>query len=230
MKYNHLFFDLDKTLWDFELNSEETLKELFAHFKLGKLFDFNSDVFIDVYKKHNEQLWVQYSSNTINKASLRTERFKLTLAEFGIVDLALSEQLGNEYVFRSPLKTKLVPGTLNVLEYLKDKYTLHIITNGFEEVQHAKLNNCGIRNYFSEIITSERAGCNKPHKGIFEYSLTISGAKSYNSIMIGDNLDFDILGAVSAGIDQIYFNPESIEHPHQPTFEIKELEEIIKIL
>jgi putative hydrolase of the HAD superfamily len=228
--YQHVFFDLDRTLWDFEINSHETLIELIDKYKLVEKGISSSNTFIEEYYKINDQLWEEYRQGTINQETLRFERFNRALLKYEITDLELIKNIGNDYVYLSPLKTNLVPHTIEILDYLKSKYDLHIITNGFEEVQHIKLSNSGIANYFSEIITSERAGFKKPDKRIFDYSLSATNSTREKSIMIGDCINADILGAKNAGIHQIYFNPNDNSHQEEITHEINSLIELKKIL
>jgi putative hydrolase of the HAD superfamily len=130
----------------------------------------------------------------------------------------------------SPLKTKLIPGTHEVLRYLSGKYSLHIITNGFNEVQYIKIERSGIKQYFDKIITSEEAGCNKPNKNIFFYSLKKASAEIGESLMIGDDIEVDILGAQSIGMDQVFLNLNNFSHDHSFTYEIRSLNELMNIL
>jgi putative hydrolase of the HAD superfamily len=228
--YQHVFFDLDRTLWDFEINSHETLMELIDKYKLAEKGINSSNTFIEEYYKINDLLWEEYRQGIINQDILRFERFNRALLKYEITDVELIKNIGNDYVYLSPLKTNLVPHTFEILDYLKSKYDLHIITNGFEEVQHIKLSNSGIASYFSEIITSERAGYKKPDKRIFDYSLSATNSSREKSIMIGDCINADILGAKNAGIRQIYFNPNQNSHQEDITHEINSLIELKEIL
>lgn len=230
MSYTNLFFDLDRTLWDFETNSHETLSELLQKYNLLEKGIGSSTNFINEYLVINEQLWDEYRKGSIDKDTLRYDRFYRTLMKFAIDDRTLSQDIGNDYVLNSPLKTGLFPDTIEVLNYLNDKYTLHIITNGFEEVQHVKIKNCGIEKYFDQVITSERAGFKKPDVRIFEYSLQTANTNAKNSLMIGDSLEADIVGARNAGIHQVYFNPKKETHSEDVTFEISSLKELLNFL
>ncbi len=230
MKYKHLFFDLDKTLWDFKRNSEETLLELFDNYQLKNIGVEDSKKFIDVYTEINEKQWADYRAGRVNKEKMRAERFIKTFDVFQVSNDSLAQQLSDDYLEQCPEKTYLFPQTVEVLDYLSGKYLLHIITNGFEEVQHRKMNNCDITKYFTEIITSEKSGFLKPNPQIFFHALETTGAVEEESIMIGDSLEVDILGAREAGIDQIYFNPDRIEHSEKVTFEIHHLSALTNIL
>ena len=230
MSIIHIFFDLDRTLWDFDKNSQDTLTQLVEGFDLISRGIDNPENFINKYKIHNERLWDLYRVDKITKEELRTKRFRLVLAEYGILDKQLAEDFGMAYVKESPLKTRLVPFTLEVIAYLHKKYKLHIITNGFQEVQQIKLEKTGLFQYFETIITSEQAGVNKPNPQIFEYALNNAGAKVEESIMIGDDLEVDIIGSKIFGMEQVYFNPKKEKHQEQLTFEIDCLSQLMEIL
>ncbi|MGB1306611.1 MAG: YjjG family noncanonical pyrimidine nucleotidase [Flavobacteriales bacterium] len=229
--YKHLFFDLDRTLWDFEKNSHEVLLELYKHYDLLTKGIVDSKVFIERYKHHNEKLWDLYRQNKIEKDKLRDERFKITLDEFGINSPELAANLGEDYVAHCPKKTNLFPYVHSTLNYLKDRYALHIITNGFEEVQYQKLENSNLIDYFEQIITSEQVGFKKPSQQIFKFSMLKAFAKPSDSLMIGDDLHADILGAKDIGMAQVFFNPLKHEHSNSEiTYEINCLSELEEIL
>jgi len=229
MKYQHIFFDLDRTLWDFDKNSEKTLEQLFRDFSLQNTFG-NFLFFKNRYEYHNKKLWVAYYQNRIEKDELSYRRFYLTLKEGGMDDIELSKEIAQDFIELSPLQTETFPHTHTCLEYLKEKdYQLHIITNGFNEVQGRKLQNSKLNDFFTEVITSENAGANKPHAQIFEYAFEATGANTNNSIMIGDDLNTDIRGARDIGMDHIYFNPKKGKHDEKVTFEIANLKELTKI-
>ena len=229
MKITDVFFDLDRTLWDFDSNAEITLIEICKKNDL-KSFGINTKQFIDAYTIHNERLWSLYRENKITKEKLRSERFNLTLAEFAVSNEKLAIKLGDQYVQKCPLQTQLFPHTFEILNYLKNKYNLHIITNGFEEVQNIKLETSNLLPFFQNIITSERVNVKKPDPKIFQYALDLSAVKAENAIMIGDDLPVDILGAKNIGIHQIYFNPKKIDHNQKIDFEVFSLIEIKEIL
>jgi len=228
--YKHIFFDLDRTLWDFETNSYQTLSELIDKYKLKERGVRSVDNFIADYYKINDDLWSDYRNGLIDKETLRYQRFHKAFSLYEINDEELTVNFGNDYVFLSPLKTNLFSYTVEILEYLKPKYELHIITNGFEEVQHIKMKNSGIENYFSEIITSERAGFKKPDKRIFDFSMQLTNALPRHSLMIGDSLEADIIGAKNAGLHQVFFNSHNQQHNEEVTYEIKELKELLNFL
>jgi putative hydrolase of the HAD superfamily len=207
MIIKHLFFDLDRTLWDFETNSFNELVNLYHCHNLHQKGISLSEEFVKVYKKINEKCWERYRENTLSKENLRFERFKQTLEYFGIYDLELSIKIGDDYVKNSPYRTILIPNAIELLSELQPIYKLHIITNGFQEVQHVKINQSGLANFFTIVVNSEMAGAKKPNPLIFNYALEKAGANLENSVMIGDDLNTDIKGAVNVGMKSIYFNP-----------------------
>ena len=226
----HIFFDLDRTLWDFEKNSHTTLLELIFQFNLTEKGIDAPESFIQKYKIHNAKLWDLYREDKINKEELRSKRFLMALAEYGIDDKNLAEQFGLAYIKQSPLQTNLFPFSHEVLSYLKNKYTLHIITNGFEEVQYIKLAAADLKQYFDVVITSEKVGVKKPNAKIFEFALEQANAKAEQSIMIGDDLVVDVLGAEKAGMQGIYFNPNKEGHNEEVVHEIFCLSELMTLL
>lgn len=232
MQYKQIFFDLDHTLWDFEANSAETLRDLYVTFSLARkgIPDFN--YFYKTYSIHNDRLWERFRNGYINREDLRWKRIWHTLLEFKIGDMQLVQDFSKEYLQILPTKTHLFPDTIEVLEYLKGKkYPIHLITNGFEETQHLKLRHSGIADYFTHVITSESANCLKPNAAIFEYAMKKSGCQPSEAIMVGDALEVDILGAHNAGIHQVYFNPaRPATEAFRPTFSIQNLGELKKIL
>lgn len=226
----HIFFDLDKTLWDFDTNSSLALKELYLKHELSAHGIPSIEEMVDIYNKINQKLWAEYAKNNISKETLRTQRFNETFEYFGVYNYQLAFQFGLDYVEISPRKNTLYPHTIETLTYLKEKYQLHIITNGFEEVQYIKLESSGIINYFKEIITSEKAGAKKPDKAIFEYALNITNASPENSIMIGDDIDVDIKGALNLNIRAIHFCPKNSINYSGDIIEIKSLNNLQDLL
>ena len=227
MKYKHLFFDLDHTLWDFEANSRQTLEELYHSMQLQQkgVHDFN--LFHKNYLVHNDKLWERYRNGFIKVDELRWKRMWLTLLDFKIGNEVLAREIGNRFLDLLPTRKILFPYAIELLDYLTAKnYQLHLITNGFEKTQHSKLEHSGLKNFFKQVITSESSNSLKPHKEIFEYALQKTGAQKEESIMIGDSIEVDIQGAMNAGIDQIYVNHLSIEPAIKPTYTVHSLKEL----
>ena len=230
MPYKDLFFDLDHTIWDFELNSKETLWDLYLKYALEVKGINNFDEFYNIYSVHNHRLWDRYSKGFIKQEELRWKRIYLSLLDYKIADEALSKEISLDYLTILPNKKNLFPYTIEILEYLKNKdYTMHLITNGFESVQFKKIKNSNLADYFTQVITSEASNSLKPNKEIFEYALKVSNAKLENSIMIGDNEDADIQGAINAGMDSIFVNHLQIQPTVPATHTITHLKELENI-
>lgn len=230
MNYRHVFFDLDRTLWDFDQNSRMALSQLIDELELHNHGIDDKEVFIQTYQKINEECWAKYRKGLMEKAELRHRRFGLAMERFGIDDPMLAKRFGDGYIDISPKMTLLVEGTNELLNYLNGKYELHIITNGFKEVQHIKLNNSGIAHHFDKVIISEEVGEKKPHPAVFDFALRATSSKAKEALMIGDDLEADVVGARNAGWDQVYFNPGKFEHNEEVRHEIEHLTELMKIL
>lgn len=229
MKLNniqHIFFDLDHTLWDFDKNSALAFELLFEEEKI----DVGLQEFLDVYLPINFNYWELYRNNQVSKETLRLGRLKET---FELLKLEVSAEiitvLSDKYIQFLPNYNHLLEDTVEVLQYLHSKYQLHIITNGFEEIQHHKLVNSKIASYFSTVTTSEEAGVKKPHLQIFEKALQKSNALSKNSLMIGDNYEADIQGAINAGMRSVYFDYYQ-KNEVLETLQIQKLNELRKYL
>jgi putative hydrolase of the HAD superfamily len=227
MKYRHLFFDLDHTLWDFNENARLTLSDLYDELELQKAGVGNFEDFLKVYLAHNEQLWEKYRNGMLKAEELRWKRMWNTLSDFGIYNDDLARRLGHRFLELLPTRKILFADAVETLQYLKNKgYQLHLITNGFEETQHCKLRNCGISDLFVEVITSEGSNSMKPKKEIFDFALTKAKALQHQSIMIGDSIEVDIKGAINAGIDQVYVNHLGEICTIKPTYTVHSLKEL----
>ena len=229
-KYQHIFFDLDHTLWDFDKCSEETIIELVDKYQLHLITQVAHFEFVDTFRKINNKLWYLYHLGKTTKKEIRDERFKLIFNDLNIPLMHLPKNIGIEYLDTCPCKPHLIEDAIEILDYLSENYQLHILTNGFEDVQELKLKHSGIRNYFKCIITSESTGKTKPHKEIFDFALHSSAAELTQSIMIGDNINTDILGAYNVGMDSIFFNPKGIIQKHTALYEVKKLLELRELL
>lgn len=203
-----VFFDLDHTLWDFDKNSEITFETIFNR----NHPTIETKIFIEKYVPINQACWKLYQYDKITHDELRYNRLKHS---FDAIDYAISdeqiESIAQEYIQLLPENNHLFDGTFEVLDYLDQKYKLHIITNGFAEVQYKKLTNSNIGSYFQTITNSEMAGVKKPNPIIFEYALVLAKAKKESSIMIGDCLEADVQGALDAGLDAIFFNGNNVK-------------------
>ncbi|MEJ5961239.1 YjjG family noncanonical pyrimidine nucleotidase [Pedobacter immunditicola] len=223
----HIFFDLDHTIWDFDRNAEETLMELFEQYNLPGLGLNSPQNFIQTYTENNHFLWAEYHLGKITKEELRSQRFSKTFIQLGVEPSLVPHQFEADYVRISPTKTNLFEGSEKVLAYLKEKYALHIISNGFKETTLTKMSVSGLNPYFKNVIISEDVGVNKPDKAVFEYALNKAGATKEESIMVGDSIEADIRGAQAFGMKAIFFNPLNREKPADVNWQITHLEELL---
>lgn len=230
MKYRHIFFDLDHTIWDFDKNAEETLQELFLQYNLGGLGLQSAELFIETYTQNNHRLWAEYHLGKITKATLRELRFKQTFLDLGMHPDIIPAGFEDDYVRICPTKLNLFPEAHETLHYLSSKYRLHLISNGFKEATTIKVNNTDLVKYFDNIVISELVGINKPDRAIFEHALQLADAQKEESIMIGDSLEADIYGALNFGMDAIYFNPNSLPKPQDVPVQISHLRELRDML
>lgn len=235
MKYTDLFLDFDDTLYDTHGNAEIALRELFEVMHLGRYFK-QPEVFYDEYWKANIDLWTRYSKGEISRDFLIVERFRrpLSCGEGLEADEAYCLEASDRFLDFCSSKPGLVEGARELMDYLRAKgYRMHMCSNGFHEVQYKKLAACGLRDYFDTIILSEDAGVNKPSSLYFDYALKVSGTNKKDTLMIGDNLQSDIIGALNAGLDAMLFNRWQVpsqEFPQNLTFAVETLSEIKMIL
>ena len=223
----HVFFDLDHTLWDFEKNSALTFKKILHEHSVNVSFES----FIEIYKPINANYWKLYREERVSKEKLRYGRLNETFEKLNYnASDDLVNLLSEKYIEHLPSFNNLFEGTFELLEYLKGKYELHIITNGFKEVQTIKMENSGILSYFNEIITSESVGVKKPNPKVFRYALEKANAKSDNSLMIGDNLEADIQGALDCNFSVIHCNFEEEKVECDNLISVTSLNEIMKYL
>ena len=234
-KYRDLFIDFDDTLYDTYGNAVIALEETFNAFHLERHFD-NPQVFYDAYWAANIDLWTRYSKREITRPYLIVERFRRPLSKGKGLDITEQYclEMSNRFLDFCSSKSGVIEGAHELMNYLKHKgYRMHMCSNGFHEVQYKKLASCGLRDFFDTIILSEDAGVNKPSPLYFDYALKISGADKATTLMIGDNLQTDILGALNAGLDAMLFNRWNIEKteiPQTVTFVVNSLRDIMKIL
>jgi len=217
-----IFFDLDHTLWDFDKNSEIAFNLIFKN----KFPEICCDDFIEKYIPINQACWKLYQNDEISHLELRYNRLKFS---FDALNVVISDedinQIANDYIDSLTENNHLFDGTVEILEYLKPKYKLHIITNGFANIQDKKINNALLSGYFSTITNSESAGVKKPNSIIFDYAVNVAQASKENCIMIGDCLDADVNGALNAGMDAIFFNCKRLEAPEN----IKQINNLLEL-
>lgn len=230
MPYRCLFFDLDHTLWDYETNSAETLQELYHRHQLEEKGALAFAHFLQSFVEVNTRLWDLYDRGLIHRDVIRFNRFDEVFQKSNVHDLELSLQFSTDYITESPKKAALLPFAKETLQYLHTRYSLFIITNGFDEIQSTKLASSGIRHFFKDVITSARAGHKKPAKEIFEFALRQHGFEAHETLMIGDNLATDILGARNASIDTVFFNPANTVHQEIVNYEITRLDQLCSLL
>ena len=235
MKYKDLFIDFDDTLYDTYGNAVIALRETFEEYHLERYFA-DPQVFYDAYWEANIDLWSQYSKGLITRDYLIVERFRRPLSEGQGLEVteAMCLEMSDRFLEFCATKPGVIDGAHELMEYLKARgYRMHMTSNGFHEVQYKKLEACGLRNYFDTIILSEDAGANKPSALYFDYAFSVSGADKATTLMIGDNLQTDILGALHAGIDAMLFNRWDVDvndAPQTPTFVVGSLKDIMDIL
>ena len=235
MRYKDLFIDFDDTLYDTHGNAVIALSETFEAFHLERYFA-EPQTFYDAYWTANIDLWTQYAKGEITRDYLIVERFRrpLSVGKGLEVTKELCLEISDKFLDFCASKPGVIDGAHELMDYLRQKsYRIHICSNGFHEVQYKKLDACGLRNYFDTIILSEDAGVNKPSPLYFDYALKVSGASRETTLMIGDNLQSDILGALNAGLDAMLFNRWAIDDkdiPQKPTFIVNRLQDIMDIL
>ncbi|AYL97502.1 YjjG family noncanonical pyrimidine nucleotidase [Mucilaginibacter celer] len=230
IKYKHIFFDLDHTIWDFDKNAEEALHELYLIHQLKEIGLHSAELFIETYTRNNHRLWAQYHIGEITKDELRDARFKSTFTDLGLHPDLVPLDFEDAYVQLCPTKTNLFPHAHETLEYLQSKYTLHLISNGFKDSTRTKIAGSDLAKYFQHIIISEDVGVNKPDKAIFQHALDLAGALKEESVMIGDSIEADIRGALNFGMDAIYFNPFNADKPEDVPVQITHLKELTVML
>ncbi len=217
-----VFFDLDHTLWDFEKNSALTFDKIL----LENAISVDLDDFLEVYVPANHAFWKLYREEKITKSQLRYQRLKSVFDKLGLaVSDEMIDHLADEYIAHLSSHEHLFPGTMELLDYLKPNYKLHIITNGFQEIQDKKLRNSKIDGYFEVVVNSEMAGVKKPNPIIFELALNTAKTLPERSLMIGDSLEADIQGAINTGMHALHFNSHGDPH-HEICNVIHELSEI----
>ena len=223
----HIFFDLDHTLWDFEKNSALAFEKIFQELN----FEIDSQQFMNIYNPINVAYWKLYERNEIDQEALRINRLKDAFEainfEVTLEDINAISHLFIEYLTSN---NHLIDGAIETLDYLKDNYELHIITNGFSFVQEVKLQKSNLDKYFVTITNSELAGHKKPHQNIFQYALSLANASKNQSIMIGDSIEADVLGAINFGMKAVYFNPANERVSHDAIIQIQNLTQLKNIL
>lgn len=222
----HVFFDLDRTLWDFEINTKKALEEIYAQFSLAILSSSSVEDFVQYYRTYNNTYWRLYLQKKITREEVRLKRFELTLKRMKIKE-SLAEHVNKAYIENAPYQKQLFPGTLETLKWLKlNGFQLGVITNGFKEAQEIKLKNSDIAQFFTYVVTSDCMGESKPHPKIFNYTLQLFDVKPNQVIMVGDDIKTDILGAEQVGIQGVLFDPENKFRVRNDILKINRLNEL----
>ena len=228
--YKNIFFDLDNTLWDTNHNNRECFEELYAEYGFGKYYATFED-FFEEYTRNSDELWERYLNGEISRTALFVERFLGVLRPLGYTKMRDAFAINNEFLWRAARKTRLVPGAIELLEYLRPRYRLHILSNGISEMQNLKLNGSGLAPYFDKVILSDEAGLYKPQREMFNHALSYTNSRRAESVMIGDSWDSDMVGARETHIAQIWYNPEGYPpRGFSPTYMVNSLLEIKDIL
>lgn len=229
MKYTHIFFDLDHTLWDYDANALKVLIDLYHHFELRNYISINPTEFAQIFFTTNDGLWAKYNVGEITRSEIRNGRFKIVMEACGS-DATLDFVGMNDYfLYHCPRQTGIMEGADIILPYLSKKYPLSIITNGFDDVQYVKLDAVGFSKFFKYVFTSETTGHKKPSREIFEYALEKAQTTPDKCVMIGDNPSTDILGAVNAGITPVLYNPTG-KVKSECQLQVQHLTELMKLL
>jgi putative hydrolase of the HAD superfamily len=225
----HLFFDLDHTLWDFERNSSETMRELLASYAPRMSQPVDPDIFIPLYHQHNYRLWKRYQEDKIEFEVLRRLRWHITFRELKIDIEDWVDQFGDDYIDLGPRKPHVIPHAIEVLESLSLHFPMHIISNGSTPVQAVKMRSSGLDRFFGHMTCPDDVQVKKPHPRIFQHAMKAVGADPASSLYIGDNYDADVLGAQRANMPVIFFNPDGKDNPDRVP-EMKCLRELVGML
>jgi putative hydrolase of the HAD superfamily len=229
--YTHVFFDLDRTLWDFETNTKNALLELYTEFNLSAKTQVSVEEFIRLYREYNNHYWDLYLKKEVSREEVRYKRFEFALNDMKIINKDLIKKISEAYVKNAPYQKALFPEVRETLSWLVEKnYKLSVITNGFREAQEIKLQNCEIRHYFDHVVTSECVGESKPDTSIFKYTLELNQVNPKKCIMVGDDIKTDVLGAEQSNIKGVLFDPHNKFSKRQDIPSIKRFSEIKNIL
>jgi HAD superfamily (subfamily IA) hydrolase, TIGR02254 len=223
--YDHLFFDLDNTLWDFERNSKDSLWFIFKELNINQDFE----EFFQYFEMVNNQLWGEYQKGVMKQKEVIVKRFELAFDKFNIH--ADANEINERFIKYLPTCTALKPNTIETLDYLKNKgYHLYIISNGIKNIQLKKIENSGLSPFFDKIFTSEEIGIPKPDKRIFRHALIKANARKIRSIVIGDSWESDIKGAHNVKMKSVFitWGKPTLEN-HPSTIIIEDLIQMQKI-
>lgn len=227
MKHRLFLFDLDDTLLDFKaserLSFERTLHALGVATLPAGLFER--------YQVINLGLWQAFEAGTVAKDFLKVERFRRTFAAGG---LDLDAQAASHLYLEALADTVvLVDGAGELCAALAEVGEVGIITNGVDQIQQRRIASSGLAGHVSFIATSEACGHAKPDGRFFDYTVRMARAFTpEQTVIVGDRLDADILGANRFGIDSVWFNPDALANAGaaRPTWEVARLGAVIPAL
>lgn len=227
--YSAVFIDWDDTLWDFHANAYIAMEKAYEKYDLQRYFH-SFQHFYNLYEGRNRELWAEYAQGNITKDNLQRERFQYPFRMVNQEDDDLAGQVGNDFLELTIQQNKLITGAKELMAYLAQKYPIIVLSNGFKEVQYRKIATSGLQEYITHVVLSEEVGVQKPNKLIFEYALKLINKKASEVMMIGDNMETDIMGAAEMGMDTIYLSKNMTSTTDYPTYTVQTLREIQNIL
>ena len=227
--YSAVFIDWDDTLWDFHANAYIAMEKAYDKYDLQRYFH-SFQHFYNLYEGRNRELWAEYAQGNITKDNLQRERFQYPFRMVNQEDDDLAGQVGNDFLELTIQQNKLITGAKELMAYLAQKYPIIVLSNGFKEVQYRKIATSGLQEYITHVVLSEEVGVQKPNKLIFEYALKLINKKASEVMMIGDNMETDIMGAAEMGMDTIYLSKNMTSTTDYPTYTVQTLREIQNIL
>ncbi|MBO7259708.1 MAG: YjjG family noncanonical pyrimidine nucleotidase [Paludibacteraceae bacterium] len=227
--YSVVFIDWDDTLWDFHANAYIAMEKAYDKYDLQRYFH-SFQHFYNLYEGRNRELWAEYAQGNITKDNLQRERFQYPFRMVNQEDDDLAGQVGNDFLELTIQQNKLITGAKELMAYLAQKYPIIVLSNGFKEVQYRKIATSGLQEYITHVVLSEEVGVQKPNKLIFEYALKLINKKASEVMMIGDNMETDIMGAAEIGMDTIYLSKNMTSTTDYPTYTVQTLREIQNIL
>lgn len=228
---HHIFFDLDHTLWDFDRNAAATLSAIYVDHKLDEIGVSSAEHFVETFTVHNREIWRRLEAKEITHDYLREERFKYIMRAINVeMSNELSNAINSQFLETLSNFTHLIDGTIDLLDYLAPKYEMHILSNGFDDIQRKKLQLSGLEKYFKNLITFDTAQVRKPDVGIFQAAMKLANAKPENCLMIGDTIDADVKGALGVGMTAVWYDANAEKCPIAGVHHIKHLSALKKII
>jgi len=213
MTYTWLFFDADGTLFDYDKAEEKALRATFGDLGLPFREEYGL-----LYREFNAQVWKDFEAGRTTAERLRVERFERLFGAAGLS--ADPEAFSRGYLPNLALGSDLMPGALETLRALRQRFHLALITNGLKDVQRPRLARAGIAELFEQVAISEEIGAAKPAPAYFDALFArIGGLPRQQALVIGDGLTSDIQGANLYGLDACWFNPQGL--PRDPRYALR---------